>query len=94
MVTSGTIAIDAAGFVDVLTGFTDATIDTAAATFALVLTDPNVFFGVGGSVGTTSDPDPANWTLTDGTGFGGNSSSGSITVVVVAPAMSGSKRPV
>ena len=34
LVTSGTIAIDAAAFVDVLTGF-DATIDTAAATFAL-----------------------------------------------------------
>src|SRR5581483_10956360 len=82
---SGTLAVDAGGFFD-LVGTIDSSIDTAAATFSLTVTSPALFVGTGGAV-DTSNSDPTQWSVTNGTGFAvasADAGAGSITVLGAA----------
>src|SRR5262249_14475178 len=63
---AGSLALDASGFVDAV-GTIDTTIDTAAASFALTVTNPSPFIPyttLFRSSGATS-----TWAVTNGTGF-------------------------
>src|SRR6202012_484256 len=78
---SGTLALNAGGFVDAVASF-DTQINTAASSFALTLNNPSLFVGTGGGVDTSGAYTAWAVTTTGATGFSVTAApAGSITLV-------------